>query len=334
MTKHQAPMTKPIQNPKSKIQNWLLGVCYVLVTSPAFAQPDPSPPEMREDAELTAVTFVNADRGWAVGDRGVIWHTSDGGRSWKQQTSGVTCRLEAVQFLDVDNGWAAGGWTQPYTHETHGVVLRTRDGGQTWQNTPGLTLPGLTCLKMLDAKWGWAAGSRSHLFPSGVFFTDDGGRTWTPVMKGETAGWVTGDFADRRGGVVAGLDGSIATVTSNELRPSRTTNVGPRFVRRLLLAGTKPGPGELPVDFTRSAPGAGVLPAKGASSVGWLVGDGGLVLTTTDSGITWNPPLGKIPDIAAANLDFRALAAIGDRVWIAGATGTCGSPWALRTPTT
>ena len=49
-----------------------------------FAQPEPSPPEMLPDAELTAVTFVDPDRGWAVGDRGVIWQTSDGGRNWKR----------------------------------------------------------------------------------------------------------------------------------------------------------------------------------------------------------------------------------------------------------
>ncbi|HEX5104464.1 MAG TPA: YCF48-related protein [Pirellulaceae bacterium] len=315
-------MTNSIRNPQSAIRNWPLSLCISLAASAALAQPDPSPPEMREDAELTAVTFLNADRGWAVGDRGVIWHTIDGGRSWKQQESGVTCRLESVQFLDSDNGWAAGGWTQPYTHETHGVVLRTRDGGKTWQNTPGLTLPGLARLKMLDPKWGWAVGSRSHLYPSGAFFTDDGGRTWTPVVKGETAGWVTGDFADHRGGVVVGLDGSIALVTAKELRGIHSPNTGLRLVRRLLLAGSKLGPGELPVDPARDAPGPGLVPAKKAEQ-GWLVGDGGLVLTTADGGITWSEPAGKVPEFTAANLDFRALAAFGSHIWIAGAPGTC-----------
>src|SRR3954449_11536428 len=80
----------------------------------ARAQPEASPPQMLQDAELTAVTFVDADRGWAVGDRGVIWHTGDGGRTWKLQSSGVSCRLEAVQFVDADNGYAVGGWTQAY----------------------------------------------------------------------------------------------------------------------------------------------------------------------------------------------------------------------------
>ena len=37
---------------------------------------------MRDDAMLHDVTFVDAEYGWAVGDRGVILHTSDGGRTW------------------------------------------------------------------------------------------------------------------------------------------------------------------------------------------------------------------------------------------------------------
>ncbi|HZN35234.1 MAG TPA: YCF48-related protein, partial [Pirellulaceae bacterium] len=259
------------------------------------AQPDPAPPEWQQDAELTAVTFVDADRGWAVGDRGAIWHTDDGGRNWRLQRSSATCRLEAVQFLDGNNGWAAGGWTQPYTHETRGVVLRTRDGGRTWQDTPGLTLPGLKQLKMIDSRQGWALGDPSTLFPSGVFRTDDGGRSWSPVPKGETAGWITGDFRDGRGGAVAGLGGMVATVTSGEVKPSRTPEADPRFLRRLLLCG---------------------------EAGGWLVGDGGLALTTADGGCHWTPPPGALPPVAG-DVDLRALAVRGNRVWIAGAPGSC-----------
>ncbi|MCU0877804.1 MAG: YCF48-related protein, partial [Pirellulaceae bacterium] len=165
---------------RAALVGWLL-VGWLFAAGIAFAQPDPSPPEMLEDAELTAITFLDADRGWAVGDRGVIWHTRDGGRNWQRQNSSTTCRLEAIQFLDANVGYAVGGWTQPYTHETHGVVLRTRDGGQTWQNIPGLVLPGLAHAKFFDARNGWALGDGSPLYPSGIFRTDDGARTWIPV---------------------------------------------------------------------------------------------------------------------------------------------------------
>ena len=99
----------------------LIGAFTCLFAAPVRAQPEPAPVQWINDAELTAVTFVDADRGWAVGDRGVIWHTGDGGRTWKLQNSGVTCRLEAIQFLDADNGVAVGGWTQPYWHDDIGT---------------------------------------------------------------------------------------------------------------------------------------------------------------------------------------------------------------------
>ena len=268
----------------------------MLVAAVAFAQPEQAPAQWIADAELSAVSFVDADRGWAVGDRGVIWHTSDGGRNWRLQSAGVTCRLEAVQFLDGDNGFAVGGWTQPYTHETHGVALRTRDGGKSWQNTPDLTLPGLRQVRFFDARQGWALGDGSAMYPSGVFRSEDGGRTWTPVAKGETLGWATGDFRDAKSGAVAGFGGSLGIVTANEIRPSRTTNLGPRPLRRLLLTG---------------------------ETGGWLVGDGGLVLTTRDSGFTWTASPGELPDGVARQLDFRALAVRDNHIWIAGAPGTC-----------
>ena len=51
-----------------------------------------------DDAELTDVVFVDRQRGWAIGDRGVIWFSSDGGHSWQLQTAPCRCRLEAIQF--------------------------------------------------------------------------------------------------------------------------------------------------------------------------------------------------------------------------------------------
>ena len=70
--------------------------------------------------------------GWAVGDRGVIWHTDDGGATWRQQPSPVSCHLNAVFFIDGRRGWAVGGESRPRKAGSRGVVLRTDDGGATW----------------------------------------------------------------------------------------------------------------------------------------------------------------------------------------------------------
>ena len=105
---------------------------------------------MRDDAQLYDVTFVDRNHGWAVGDRGVIWNTSDGGTNWQPQKSGVQCPLRSVQFLDKLNGWAAGGWTDPWLHTSRGVVLRTRDGGRSWRPTADVLLPAVRRIKFFS----------------------------------------------------------------------------------------------------------------------------------------------------------------------------------------
>ena len=167
---------------------------------------------MRQDAELHDVSFVDAANGWAVGDRGAIWHTSTGGQQWQLQDSGVDCRLESVQFLDAKHGWAAGGMTQPYTHTTVGVLLHTRDGGQTWKHDSKLMLPAFARVKFFDAQQGWAITQPSGMFPAGVFTTEDGGRSWSALPAGDGNGWLTGDFLDAHTGALAGRNEALASV--------------------------------------------------------------------------------------------------------------------------
>jgi photosystem II stability/assembly factor-like uncharacterized protein len=59
----------------------------------------------------------------AVGQRGHILRSVDGGRSWAQASVPVSSDLTAVSFVDAQVGYAVG-------HD--GVVLGSRDGGATW----------------------------------------------------------------------------------------------------------------------------------------------------------------------------------------------------------
>lgn len=283
----------------------LLATLLLPALSAWAGEPPPSPATMLADAELTSVFFLDADRGWAVGDRGVIWHTIDGGRNWKQQQSPTHCRLESVHFLDGEIGWAVGGCTQPYTHLTSGVVLRTRDGGKTWSVVPNLMLPTLRHVKFFDTKHGWAIGDGSALYPSGVFRTEDGGRSWAPAPRGRTHGWMAGDFRSPTSGAVAGRLGQLGLVVPGGVNPAKTVIDDGRYLRRLILTG---------------------------QSSGWLVGDGGLVMTTADDGFTWSPAT-ELPAVAKTEFDFRAVAALGEHVWLAGSPGTIvfHSPDAGRT---
>jgi photosystem II stability/assembly factor-like uncharacterized protein len=62
-------------------------------------------------------------RAVAVGERGLIALSDDGGRSWQQAPTPTSVSLTTVRFVDARRGWAVG----------HGaVVLATEDGGRTW----------------------------------------------------------------------------------------------------------------------------------------------------------------------------------------------------------
>ncbi len=68
---------------------------------------------------LFAVTFADADNGYAVGT-GRILRTTNGGLSWVLQQPGVTTDLYGVSFSDSDKGTAVG---------QSGRILRTTNGG-------------------------------------------------------------------------------------------------------------------------------------------------------------------------------------------------------------
>ncbi len=257
----------------------------------SFLQSEP----VRADAQLNHVFFVDAQTGWAVGDRGVIWHTTDAGQKWTLQHSNTTACLFGVFFLDRQQGWVVGGSAQPYTGASTGLVLATEDGGRTWTPTAKLLLPTLRRIRMVDPQAGYALGESSPMFPTGIWFTGDGGRSWEPLPGVRTPGWLAGDFLNPGSGAVGGRQGTVGVVRRAELNPSRIPPLGRRSVWRLEL----------------------VQPVHG-----WMVGDGGLLMRTDDLGASWQTPPALPPLELLRLFDLYALAVQGPQVWAAGSPGT------------
>ncbi len=59
----------------------------------------------------------------AVGERGTVLLSDDGGQRWRQAACPVQVSLTAVRFADERQGWAVGHL---------GVILKTQDGGERW----------------------------------------------------------------------------------------------------------------------------------------------------------------------------------------------------------
>ncbi|QBR03968.1 WD40/YVTN/BNR-like repeat-containing protein [Paraburkholderia pallida] len=196
-------------------------------------------------ATLSAVTFVDAQHGWAVGQWGVILATADAGETWSKQRMDVTVDqpLFSVHFTNTRDGIAVGLWS---------LLLQTHDGGRTWVKTQLPIPPGAKradrnlyhvfadrsgglyidseqglVLKSSDGGTNWtyeSTGGKGTLWtgvalPDGrivvggllgsLFETRDGGATWSAVTSG-TKSSVT-DLVEAPGGGLlgVGLDGLV-----------------------------------------------------------------------------------------------------------------------------
>lgn len=107
------------------------------------------------------------DRVVAVGERGHVLLSDDGGETWRQARSVPTrTMLTAVWFADAKRGWAVG-------HDE--LILGSVDGGETWttlHHAPESRQP-LLDLWFADANTGIAVGAYGSYFS-----TADGGRSW------------------------------------------------------------------------------------------------------------------------------------------------------------
>lgn len=76
--------------------------------------------------DLVALSFADAQNGWAVGHGGVVLHSNDGGNTWAVQRSKARDEpFLGAYFWSARSGVIVG---------TFGRLLRTNDGGKTWDD--------------------------------------------------------------------------------------------------------------------------------------------------------------------------------------------------------
>jgi photosystem II stability/assembly factor-like uncharacterized protein len=155
-------------------------------------------------AGLAGVDFVDPQTGWAVGWRGTILRTADGGHTWVKQAppDGVAGKLNAVDAVGPLTAWAVGA---------DGAILHTADGGMTWEAQASGTLVTLHSVRFATGTLGWASGENGTILE-----TTDGGLVWTSIQSG-TAVTLYGLWTDAAGRtLVAGDQGALLERATTE----------------------------------------------------------------------------------------------------------------------
>ena len=164
-----------------------------------------------DDATLRTLQFVDDKEGWAAGDEGVIWHTIDGGKTWERQASGTRASLRGIHFITPYSGWVVGRVELPGGGSS-GVVLTTTDGGLRWTQVTNDNVPGLNCVRFFNDHSGVACGDGSPAYPTGMFLTNDSGKSWKPIPGKRCGSWHAADFSNMQTGALAGTWGQMATL--------------------------------------------------------------------------------------------------------------------------
>ena len=116
------------------------------------------------DRQLLGIACISPLQAIAVGQRGLVLLTKDGGKKWNQQTNG-NADLLRVRFNGTE-GWILGGT------EGTSVLLRSGDGGETWH--PQSIEANHTLLDIyLNGNDGWIVGAKGT-----ILYSCDAGRTW------------------------------------------------------------------------------------------------------------------------------------------------------------
>ncbi|SHJ85516.1 Uncharacterized protein SAMN02745165_03356 [Malonomonas rubra DSM 5091] len=254
---------------------------------PDFPPISPIPADPATTA-LHAIHFINNNQGWAVGDRGLILRSDDGGNSWQQQETLVSSSLIRVQFTGT-KGWITGA---------DGSLLTSSDKGDSWQELRKIQGGSIYASYFVDAENGWAvdqngyiqkgynggidwvrSSNLSNLSPRNLYFinaetgwvigllgqamrTTDGGDNWQRIDTGSDQTLQAVQFLDPDHGWAIGGRGAVLKSSDGGLSWRET---------------------RLPTNHQLNSLGF-FDPERG-----WVAGNSGMLFATSDGGRNWIP---------------------------------------------
>ena len=273
-------------------------------------------------AWLHAIYFLDENRGWAVGGKGTILATGDGGNLWRALPRPTEDSLQDVYFADDQTGWLVcerNIYDLKTVDEPRTYLMRTSNGGRTWTrvNVIGKDVN----VRLVRALF--TTGGRGWAFGEGgiLYTTHDGGTNWEPQSVPTRYLLLGGLFLNAQQGWLVGAGATILQTSDGGV----TWNTG-----ALLNTATAPSKN------AKDAEAAAAHVRFTATSFidqrrGWAVGAEGKVFATRDGGRTWSA---QVSNTTADLLDVRFISEYEG--WAVGAQGTLirtmdgGAHWTME----
>ncbi len=158
------------------MKNITLLFAILIFSIPLFGQEDWAIVESGTSEKLNKILFIDDEKGFIVGDNGILLMTENGGMNWELINTNVTHDLKTITFADDLNGFING--------------LITTDGGITWTPQSASTDYGLIAAFSID---NLLAGSNSS-FSGDIYQSTDQGGAWNSIGSPIAAGFYTDVF--------------------------------------------------------------------------------------------------------------------------------------------
>ena len=244
-------------------------------------------------AWLHSLFFQDQNRGWAIGSKGTLLTTTDGGNNWLNKSLATPDVLRDIFFVDEKSGWLVcevNVYDLKTKDQPRAYLMHTVDGGEHWQRVDikGVDVDARIVRAVFSRGGrGWAFGEEGA-----IFTTRDAGANWIRVQSPTRHLLLGGIFIDEDRGWLVGAGSTIIQTSDGgdtwyQSRLARTNEV--RF---------------------------------GAASfvdnrLGWAVGSAGTIYRTDNGGRTWQP---QNSGVTADLYDVKFLDALEG--WAVGAEGT------------
>ena len=246
-------------------------------------------------AWLYSLFFQDQNRGWAVGSKGTLLVTDDGGASWKQKSASTNDMIRDIFFVDQQQGWLVvekNIYDLKTKDDPRTYLMQTTDGGDNWKR---VDIKGIN----VDARLVraiFSRGGRGWIFGEGgtIFTTYDGGTNWTKLQSPTRHLLLGGTFIDNDRGWIVGAGATIIQTSDG----GDTWHVC-----------------QLPQAVENSVRFAAISFVD--NRLGWAVGSGGNVYRTINGGRTWQQ---QSSGVETDLYDVKFLDAVEG--WAVGAEGT------------